>query len=61
MAKEIEEICKAIGIKDVNKGAVGKEELEESLAYAMATTASPYALFTSPGHWSGPWTEEPRV
>merc|ERR1719319_260698 len=34
LAKEVEQICKVIGIKDANKEMVRKEELEEAVAYA---------------------------
>ena len=34
LAKEVEQICKEIGVKDANKEMVRKEELEEAVAYA---------------------------
>ena len=34
LAKEVEQICKEIGIRDVNTEMVRKEELEEAVAYA---------------------------
>ena len=34
LAKEVEQICKEIGVKDANKEIVRKEKLEEAVAYA---------------------------